>query len=62
MPADWNFFMTLHEKEENDGAGGDVKIAVWRKVLQNKTVVGDLESFVSVVKEKFPNFGIEGFK
>ena len=62
MPADWNFFMTSHEKEENDGAGGDVKIAVWRKVLQNKTVVGDLESFVSVVKEKFPKFGIEGFK
>ena len=30
--------------------------------MQNKTVVGDLESFVSVVKEKFPNFAIEGFK
>ena len=36
--------------------------AVWRKILQNKTVVGDLESFVSVVKEKFSDFAIEGFK
>ena len=39
MPTDWNFFMTLHRKGENVGAGGDVKNAVWRKVLQNKTVV-----------------------
>ena len=62
MPADWNFFVTLHGKGENDGAGGDVKNAVWRKVLQNKAVVGDLESFVSIAKEKFPNFVIEGFK
>ena len=62
MPADCNFFTTLHKKGENDSAGGDVKSVVWRKVLQNKTVVGDLESFVSVVKEKFYNFGIEGFK
>ena len=44
MPADWNFFVTLQGKGENDGAGGDVKNAVWRKVLQNKAVVGDLES------------------
>ena len=42
MPADWNFFMTSHRKRENDSAGGDVKNAVWRKVLQNKTVIGDL--------------------
>ena len=39
MPTDWNFFMTSHRKGENVGAGGDVKNAVWRKVLQNKTVV-----------------------
>ena len=25
-------------------------------------LVGDLESFVTVAKEKFPNFAIEGFK
>ena len=62
MPADWNFFKALHEKGENDSAGGDVKRAFWRKFLQNKTVVGDLESFVTVAKEKFPNFAIEGFK
>ena len=42
MPADWNFFVTLHGKGENDCAGGDVKNAVWRKFLQNKAVVGDL--------------------
>ena len=62
MPADWNFFVTLHRKGENDGAGWDVKNAVWRKVLQNKAVAGDLESFASIAKEKFPNFTIEGFK
>ena len=44
MPADWNFFATSHGKGENCSAGGDVKNAVWRKVLQNKAVVGDLES------------------
>ena len=62
MPADWNFFTTSHRKRENDSAGGDVKNAVWRKVLQNKTVVGDRQSFASAAKEKFPNFAIEEFK
>ena len=62
MPADWNFFATSHGKEENNGTGGDVKNAVWRKVLQNEAVVGDLESFVFIAKEKFPNFASEGFK
>ena len=62
MPADWNFFATLHGKGENDGASGDIKNAVWRKALQNKLVVGDFDSFVSFAKEKFPNFAIEGFK
>ena len=33
MVADWNFFATSHGKGENDGAGGDVKNGVWRKVL-----------------------------
>ena len=50
----------LRMRREDDGAGGDVKNAVWRKVLQIKAVVGDLESFASVTKEKFPNFAIEG--
>ena len=36
MPADWNFFVTSHRKRENDCAGGDVRNAVWKKVLQNK--------------------------
>ena len=61
MRADWNFFSTSHGKGENDGAGGDVKNVVWRKVLQNKAVVADLESFVSLAKAKFPSFTIEGF-
>ena len=42
ISVDWNFFMTSHMKKENDSASGNVKNAVWRKVLQNKTVVGDL--------------------
>ena len=42
--------------------GGNVKNAVWTKVLQNKAVVGDLQSFAFVAKEKFPNFAIEGLK
>ena len=33
MLAGWKFFTTLHGKGENDGAGGDVKNTVWRKVL-----------------------------
>ena len=60
MSVEWSFFTTSHGKREDNGAGGDVKNAVWRKVLQNQAVVGDLESFVSVAKEKFPNFAIEG--
>ena len=54
MPADGNSFATSHGKGENDGAGGDVKNSVWGKVLQHKEVVGDLDSFVSVAKKKFP--------
>ena len=59
--ADWNFFATSHGKGDNDGVGGDVKNAVWRKVLQQKEVVGDLVSFVWVAKSKFPSIVIEGF-
>ena len=62
MPADWNFITTSHRKGANDGTGGDVKNVVWRKVLQNKAVAGDLESFVCVAKEMFLNFTIDGFK
>ena len=61
MPADLNFFATSHSKGENDGTGGNVKNAVWRKVLQNKAFVADLEPFVSLAKAKFPSFTIEGF-
>ena len=61
MPADWNFFATSHSKGENNGAGGDVKNAVWRKVFENKAIVADLESFGSLAKAKFPSFTIEGF-
>ena len=62
MPADWNFFATSHGKGDNDGAGRDVKNSVWRKVLQGKSVVGDLGSFVTLAKSKYPEFIIEGFK
>ena len=62
MPVNWNFYATSHRKGENDSAAEDVKNAVSRKALLNKVVVGDFESFVSVAKEKFPNFAIEGFK
>ena len=58
---DWNFFATSHGKGENDGVGGDVKNSVWRNVLQQKEVVGDLTSFVLVAKAKFPSIVIEGF-
>ena len=59
--ADWNFFATAHGKGENDGVGGDVKNAVWRKTLQQKEVVTSCEEFVSVAKKKFPYFVIAFF-
>ena len=62
MPADWNFFAISHDKGENDGAGGDVRNSVQRKVLQGKSVVGDLETFVTLAKSKYPEFIIERFK
>ena len=64
MVAEKNYFSSnaWHNFAKGAGAGGDVKNAVWRKVLQNKAVVEDLEFFVSIAREKFPNFAIEGFK
>jgi len=56
--SDWNFFATAHGKGKNDGVGGDVKNAVWRKTLQLKKVVTDCQEFVSVAAEKFPAFTI----
>ena len=38
MVGDCNFLATAHGKGENDGAGGDVKNGVWRKVLQKKSI------------------------
>ena len=61
MVADWNFFATAHGKGENDGAGRDVKNGVWRKVLQKKAFVSDLNDFVNVAKEKFKTFNIFGY-
>ena len=61
MVAEWNFFATSHGKGENDGVGGDVKNGVWRRVLQQKEVVGDLQSFVAVAQKKFPSFKIVAF-
>ena len=43
--ADWNFFATSHGNGENDGVGGDVKKAVWRKALQMKILVTNLNEF-----------------
>ena len=48
MPANWNFFAASHGKGENGGAGGNFKNSVWQKVLQGKSVVGDLELFVTL--------------
>ena len=62
MPADLSFFTTSHDKAENDGAGGDMKKIVWQKMLHGKTVVGNLESFITVAKSKYPDFIIEEFK
>ena len=59
--ANWNFFVTAHEKVENDNLGGDVKNAVWRKTLQQEEVVTSCEEFVSVAKKKFSNFVIAFF-
>ena len=62
MPTDQNFFATSYGKGENDSAGGDVKNAVWQKVLQRKSVVGDLGDLVTLAKRKHPKFIVEGFK
>ena len=59
IPADWNCFATSHGKGENDGVGGDVKNAVWRKTLQLKVIITNLKEFVEVAKAKFPSFVIE---
>ena len=48
--------MTAHGKGENDGVGGDVKIPVWGKTLQQKEVVTSCEEFMSVAKKNFPGF------
>ena len=58
ITAHWNFFATSHGKGENDGIGGDVKNAVWRKTLQLKVVLNNLAYFVDVAKAKFPSFVI----
>ena len=58
MMAEWDFFATSHGKGENDGVRGEVKNGVWRNVLEQKEVVGDLQSFVAVAREKFPSFKI----
>ena len=49
----WNFFATIQGKGENDGVGGNVKNGVWQRVLQQKEVVDDLESFGAVAQERF---------
>ena len=54
--------MFLEDKAENDGGGGDIKKIVWQKMLHGKTVVGNLESFITVAKSKYPDFIIEEFK
>ena len=59
--TDWNFLATAHGKGENNGAGGDVKNAVWQKTLQQKEVVTGCDEFVSVAKKKFSDFVIAFF-
>ena len=62
MPADWNFFATSHGKGENDGAGGDVKNAVWRKVLQNKAVVSPLKDLHQLKYVTQPGISLNGMR
>ena len=59
--TDWNFFVTAHGKDKNDGVGGDVKNVIWQKTLQQKEVVTSCEEFVSVAKKKFHDFVIAFF-
>ena len=40
MPADWNFFATLHGKGENDCAGGDVKMLFGENFCRIKLLLG----------------------
>lgn len=47
--ADWNFFATSHGNGENDGVGGDVKKAVWRKTLQMKVLVTNLNKLIPIL-------------
>ena len=59
--VDWNFFPTSHGKRENDGVRGDVKNIVWRKTLQMKVLVTNLNEFVETAQKKFPSFVIVAF-
>ena len=53
MPTDWNFFVTSHRKKENDGAGGDVENAVWRKVCRIKLFLEIFSLLLPLPKKSF---------
>ena len=48
-------------KEKIKGVGNNVKNGVCQRVLQEKEVVGDLQSFVVAAQEKFPLFKTVSF-
>ena len=55
VAADWNFFATAHGNGGNDGLSVDIKNDVWRKALQMKIVVQDVQDFVEAATKKFPS-------
>ena len=59
MPAEWNFFTTSHKKRENDGAGGDVKNAVWRKVYRIKLFLEIFSFLLPLPKKSFLIFPLK---
>ena len=48
----WSFFETAHGKGAVDGVGGAVKRAVWRAILQGRTVIGSAEEFARVAESE----------
>ena len=53
MPANWNFFTTLHGKGENYGAGGDVKMLFGERFCRIKLLLEILSLSFLLSKKSF---------
>ena len=53
MPADWNFFTTLHGKGENYGASGDVKMLFGERFCRIKLLLEILSLSFLLSKKSF---------